>query len=83
MNGFEDLNVNVVCPFQVQDFLVGFRMKLDGSLRKGPESLFLKKSVDIDNYFPGGGSASFDTDYDVQRMVSETAREALPRHSSE
>ena len=69
VNGIEGLNVNVVCPFQVQDYLVGFRLKVDGDLKKGPESLFLKKSVDLEGYLPGSGNISFDTDYDVQNMV--------------
>lgn len=70
MKGLDALNINMICPFQVQDYLLGFRMKLDGSLKKAPESLFIKKSVDLENYIAGAGSVSIDTDYDVQNMVS-------------
>lgn len=69
MKGIEGLNVNVVCPFQVQDYLVGFRMKLDTNVKKGPDSLFLKKSVNLDSVLPGSGTVALDTDYDVQNMV--------------
>jgi hypothetical protein len=69
VNGVEGLNVQVVCPFQVQDYLLGFRMRLDGLVRTGPDSLFMKKSVNMNDQLPGSGNIAFDTDYDVQNMV--------------
>ena len=69
MNGLEGLNVNVVCPFQVQDYLMGFRMRLDNSLKKYPDSLFMKKSMSLDEIAPGAGSISFDSNFDVKDMV--------------
>lgn len=65
----DGLNINVVCPFQVHDYLVGLRLKVDGDIKRAPESLFLKKTIDLDALIPHGGSIALDTDYDIKSMV--------------
>jgi hypothetical protein len=61
VNGIEGLNFNVVAPFKVQDYVVGFRYAL-GNLRKLPESLFATKSFDTF----GEGRATVDADFNVE-----------------
>lgn len=64
VNGVEGLNFNVIAPFKVQDYVVGFRYAL-GNLRKLPESLFATKSFDTF----GEGRATVDVDFNVDDRV--------------
>jgi hypothetical protein len=45
ISSFNSLNLNVVVPFKVRDYVVGFRTVL-GNLRKAPDALFLRKTFD-------------------------------------
>ncbi len=60
LNGPEDFNVQVVAPFKLQDFVVGFRYAL-GNFRRTPESFFAKRSFET----PGEGVATVHADYTV------------------
>ncbi len=64
MNGIEGLNFNVVAPFKVQEYVVGFRYAL-GNLRKLPESFFATRSFDTF----GEGRATIDADFNVEEKV--------------
>ena len=58
VNGIEGLNINLVAPFKIQDYVVGFRYAL-GNLNKVPESIFARKSFDT----MGDGKLTVDADY--------------------
>ncbi|KAJ1442706.1 hypothetical protein B484DRAFT_389913 [Ochromonadaceae sp. CCMP2298] len=55
VDGLEGLNIELAAPFKLNDYVVGFNYKL-GDLRKGPDSLFAKKSFET----AGEGKASVD-----------------------
>lgn len=59
VEGLEGFNVNLVAPFKVQDYVVGFRYAL-GNLKKLPESLFAKKSFDVPTV---GGVATVESNF--------------------
>mmetsp|Transcript_841 Transcript_841/g.491 ORF Transcript_841/g.491 Transcript_841/m.491 type:complete len:261 (+) Transcript_841:74-856(+) len=46
VDGLEGLNLKLVAPFKVQDYVVGFRYAVAG-LKTLPESLFARKSFDV------------------------------------
>jgi hypothetical protein len=52
--------VNVVAPFKLQDYVVGFKYAL-GNFNKLPESVFAKKSFDT----PGDGKLAVDANFVV------------------
>lgn len=60
----EDLNVNIVAPFQFQDYIFGFKYAL-GDIKKVPETLFASKSFET----PLDGKVSFNTEFDVKKNV--------------
>jgi len=69
IDGFDGLNLNWQVPFKVDDYIVGFRYKLDQA-RKVPQSLFAKKSFDV-----ADGTATVDADLDVaSKTVSVAAK---------
>jgi len=59
VNGLDGLNLKLAVPFKVDDYVVGFRYKL-AQMKKVPESLFAKRSLDI-----ADGTATVDADYEL------------------
>jgi len=59
VDGVEGLNVNWEVPFKVDDYVVGFRYKLNQS-KKTPDTVFAKKSFEV-----ADGTATVDADLDV------------------
>lgn len=68
VNGIEGLNINIEAPFNVQDYIVGFKYAL-GNLRRMPESLFARK----DFVTPGDGRLSVRADYLVEENKARIA----------
>eukprot|EP01033_Poteriospumella_lacustris_P003135 gene3135-2308_t len=63
IDGLEGLNLKLVAPFKVQDYVVGFRYALAG-LKTLPESLFAQKSFDL-----GESTLDVDADFTVANNV--------------
>jgi len=59
VDGLNGLNLNWQVPFKVDDYVVGFRYKLN-ELKKYPETLFAKKTFDV-----ADGEATVDADVNV------------------
>jgi len=59
VDGVKGLNLNWEVPFKLDDYVVGFRYKLN-ELRKYPETLFAKKSMEI-----ADGQATVDADVNL------------------
>lgn len=69
VDGVSGLNLNWEVPFKVEDYVVGFRYKLN-QLKKYPETLFAKKTIDI-----ADGQATVDADLDIDgKTVSVAAK---------
>lgn len=58
VSGLEGFNINIVAPFKVEDYIVGFKYAL-GDIKKFPESLFAKKDF---NTFDKG-TATIEADF--------------------
>jgi|LakWasMet20_HOW5_FD_contig_51_131422_length_957_multi_2_in_0_out_0_1 hypothetical protein len=63
VDGLEGLNLKLVAPFRVQDYVVGFRYALAG-LKTLPESFFAQKSFDL-----GDSTLDVDADFTVANNV--------------
>lgn len=63
IDGLEGLNLKLVAPFKVKDYVVGFRYALAG-LKTLPESLFAQKSFDF-----GDSTLDVDADFTVANNV--------------
>ena len=61
VNGIDGLNINIEVPFNVQDYIVGFKYAV-GNLRRLPESIFARKDFET----PGDGRLSVRADYQVE-----------------
>jgi len=59
VDGVDGLNLNWQVPFKVDDYIVGFRYKLNQA-RRTPDTLFAKKTFDV-----ADGKATVDADLDV------------------
>jgi len=59
VDGVNGLNLNWEVPFKVDDYVVGFRYKLN-ELKKYPETLFAKKTLDV-----ADGQATIDADLNI------------------
>jgi len=69
VDGLNGLNLNWAVPFKVDDYVVGFRYKLN-ELKKYPETLFAQKTFDV-----ADGSATVDADLNVEgKTVSVAAK---------
>ena len=65
VNGLEGLNINWEAPFNFDKYVVGFRYHL-GNLKKVPESLFAKRSIETTGV---EGVATVDADYNINSKV--------------
>jgi len=65
VNGLEGLNINWEAPFNFDKYVVGFRYHL-GNLKKVPESLFAKRSIETTGV---EGTATVDADYNINSKV--------------
>lgn len=63
VNGLEGLNLAVVAPFRIQDYVVGFKYGLK-TLKTLPESIFAQKSFNL-----GDSSLDVDADFEVEKSV--------------
>lgn len=69
VGGIEGLGANIVAPFKFQDWVLGFKYHL-ADFKKGPESLFAKKSFETG----GEGTATVDADFTLDdQTVGVTA----------
>jgi len=67
VDGVNGLNLNWEVPFKVDDYVVGFRYRLN-ELKKYPETLFAKKTLDI-----ADGQATVDADLNIDGKTLNVA----------
>lgn len=68
VEGLDGFNVKIAAPYKFQDYTVGFNYAL-GSLKRAPESLFVKRSFET----AGDGSISVDADYNLSNKLLSVA----------
>ena len=69
-NGLEGLNLVWSAPFNIDKYVVGFKVALTSLTKKGskfPDSLFVKRTISTPS--PLDGSATVDADYCVESKV--------------
>jgi hypothetical protein len=65
VKGLQDFNLKLVCPMEVDGYTVGFKYTVDESIKKAPDSLFVRKSFPT----PANGAVTIDAEYDVNNKV--------------
>jgi len=62
-DGIEGLNINIIAPFKINNYIIGFKYALT-NVQKLPEVIFAKTTLNMI-----GGETIFETDYDFNNKI--------------
>lgn len=64
VSGMDDLNLNIVVPFKIQDYVVGFKCAIK-KISQLPDSIFARKSFDT----PLNGNIALNSEFDFRDNI--------------